>query len=381
MANTKLNTPVVVNEYADDYDKGLLVPNNITVYSPKADKEKDNYGIVRWSDIASDTNSKIEAHNINPDAHKEVFNTKVDKTSTHANSTGTIMNVGDTLGNVLVSVNDNSNGLDENSLVINKEGIQLRGYHTHTEQVGSAPPFHVVNDSGIDITPQEVTVKHSDGSKGRIATEKHVADIADTKVDKNVTIPDRGNTSIYSNGSDIKISATADVNTAVNKVHSDIDMNYSGLSLSSANSNNSDTDSDILLTPGFAVISSTIVRIKGQEVTAEKNGVQGIVAIMPDVEESLKTSKLYTDSRINAIKKSVGYVFDTFNNFTKWIAGTYVREDGLTTSDLNIGDDIFIVEEGTPDYWVKSKSDPMTIADFAPYESGDYKPTITWLEG
>ena len=45
----------------------------------KADKEKDNYGIVRWSDINSNTDSKIDSHNTNPDAHKEVFNTKVDK--------------------------------------------------------------------------------------------------------------------------------------------------------------------------------------------------------------------------------------------------------------------------------------------------------------
>ena len=91
--------------------------------------------------------------------------------------------------------------------------------------------------------------------------------------------------------------------------------------------------------------------------------------------------KGYVDNKVTEIKKSVGYVFDTFINFVSWIDGSYTRHDGVTVNDLNVGDDIFIAEEGIPDYWVKSKSNPMTIADFAPYESGDYKPTITWLEG
>ena len=130
-----------------------------------------------------------------------------------------------------------------------------------------------------------------------------------------------------------------------------------------------------------SVIDSNIT-ITEEEITVKhSDSVKGRIATENYVDNKSTADRVYTDSRIDAIKKSVGYVFDTFDNFTKWIAGTYVRDDGVVVNDLNIGDDIFIVEEGVPDYWVKSKSDPMTITDFAPYESGDYKPTITWLEG
>lgn len=107
----------------------------------------------------------------------------------------------------------------------------------------------------------------------------------------------------------------------------------------------------------------------------------GEIATKPYVDAKDELVKGYVDNKVTEIKKSVGYVFDTFVNFVSWIDGSYTRPDGVVVNDLNVGDDIFIVEEGIPDYWVKSKSSPMTIADFAPYESGDYKPTITWLEG
>lgn len=107
----------------------------------------------------------------------------------------------------------------------------------------------------------------------------------------------------------------------------------------------------------------------------------GEIATRPYVDVKDELVKGYVDNKITEIKKSVGYVFDTFVNFESWIDGSYTRPDGVVITDVNIGDDIFIVEEGIPDYWVKSKSSPMTIDDFAPYESGDYKPTITWLEG
>lgn len=106
----------------------------------------------------------------------------------------------------------------------------------------------------------------------------------------------------------------------------------------------------------------------------------GEIATRPYVDAKDELVKGYVDNKVTEIKKSVGYVFDTFVNFVSWIDGSYTRPDGVVVNDLNVGDDIFIVEEGIPDYWVKSKSSPMTIADFAPYESGDYKPTITWLE-
>lgn len=106
----------------------------------------------------------------------------------------------------------------------------------------------------------------------------------------------------------------------------------------------------------------------------------GEIATRPYVDAKDELVRGYVDNKVTEIKKSIGYVFDTFVNFVAWIDGSYIRPDGVVVNDLNVGDDIFIVEEGIPDYWVKSKSSPMTIADFAPYESGDYKPTIMWLE-
>lgn len=121
----------------------------------------------------------------------------------------------------------------------------------------------------------------------------------------------------------------------------------------------------------------------GSKVEYTKSGDEfnGEVATRPYVDAKDELVKGYVDNKVTEIKKSIGYVFDTFVNFVSWIDGSYTRPDGVVVNDLNVGDDIFIVEEGIPDYWVKSKSSPMTIADFAPYESGDYKPTITWLEG
>lgn len=59
------------------------------------------------------------------------------------------------------------------------------------------------------------------------------------------------------------------------------------------------------------------------------------------------------------------YAFETYANFTDWIAGTFERVDGILPTDLEIGDEILLVETDKPDYWLKSQSDPITIADFA----------------
>lgn len=80
----------------------------------------------------------------------------------------------------------------------------------------------------------------------------------------------------------------------------------------------------------------------------------------------------YINNKISEIKKSVPYVFDTYQHFIDWLAGTYIREDGSLPKHLKLGDDILIAEQDVADYWVKSISSPMTINDFAKYETGDY---------
>ena len=62
------------------------------------------------------------------------------------------------------------------------------------------------------------------------------------------------------------------------------------------------------------------------------------------------------------------YVFETEQDFFDWLNGTYTRVDGVIPSKLNIGDVILIKEQNVPDYWVDSKSSPMTIDNFSEYE-------------
>ena len=70
-----------------------------------------------------------------------------------------------------------------------------------------------------------------------------------------------------------------------------------------------------------------------------------------------------------AMGGSLSYVFETREQFISWLDGTYTREDSFKPESLKIGDMILIEEMGVPDYWVKSKSSPMTINDFREYEA------------
>lgn len=73
----------------------------------------------------------------------------------------------------------------------------------------------------------------------------------------------------------------------------------------------------------------------------------------------------------NAIEKreTKSFVFDSQTHFFDWLSGTYTRSDGVVPNDLVVGDDILITEASVPDYWVKSETRPVTIANFEPYES------------
>lgn len=59
----------------------------------------------------------------------------------------------------------------------------------------------------------------------------------------------------------------------------------------------------------------------------------------------------HEDIRALANKKANSLVFDTKEQLDSWVAGTYSRPDGKTTSDLKVGDNLYIVELGVPDYW------------------------------
>jgi hypothetical protein len=78
----------------------------------------------------------------------------------------------------------------------------------------------------------------------------------------------------------------------------------------------------------------------------------------------------------NEIKKAVdreastAYVFDTESNFIDWVNGLYTRPDGVTVSKLKLGDEIWIKEESTPDYWYSDdKVKPVTMSNFSKIEA------------
>lgn len=49
--------------------------------------------------------------------------------------------------------------------------------------------------------------------------------------------------------------------------------------------------------------------------------------------------------------KARSLVFDTEQQLKSWVASEYSRPDGKTTADLQIGDNLYVVELGVPDYW------------------------------
>lgn len=58
-----------------------------------------------------------------------------------------------------------------------------------------------------------------------------------------------------------------------------------------------------------------------------------------------------TEAKTIAMGKANSIVFDTKEQLDSWVAGTYTRPDGKTTADLKVGDNLYIVEVGVPDYW------------------------------
>lgn len=67
---------------------------------------------------------------------------------------------------------------------------------------------------------------------------------------------------------------------------------------------------------------------------------------------------------------SQSFEFETLQDFTSWLNGEFTREDKRTVDDLQIGNDVYIVDTNTPDYWCKSITKPFTIENnFEPLET------------
>lgn len=64
-----------------------------------------------------------------------------------------------------------------------------------------------------------------------------------------------------------------------------------------------------------------------------------------------KTNTNVTEALTIAKGKNRALVFTTFQELNDWINGEFVRDDGKTTADLQVGDNLYIVEVGVPDFW------------------------------
>lgn len=122
----------------------------------------------------------------------------------------------------------------------------------------------------------------------------------------------------------------------------------------------------------FSGAGSDIKLIYNKNTNGTNDKYNGEISTVPYVDYNTDLLREYVDDKITNVKKSAAYVFDTFEQFEQWINGVYVRpDDNATVNDLHIGDEVFIKEEGIPDYWVASILKPFTLDNFIAYESGE----------
>ncbi len=62
-------------------------------------------------------------------------------------------------------------------------------------------------------------------------------------------------------------------------------------------------------------------------------------------------AELASEARSIALGKANSLVFDSLEQLQSWVAGEFSRYDGKTTHDLKVGDNLYIIEVGVPDYW------------------------------
>ena len=123
----------------------------------------------------------------------------------------------------------------------------------------------------------------------------------------------------------------------------------------------------------LGTVNKTVVgginELKNQTVTNAED-IQQADNEIANIKDNYATKKFVNDLYGTiSMGGSKSFVFTTMQQFLDWLDGTYTRPDSVTPQNLNIGDIILIVDKGVPDYWVKSKSTPMTINDFAEYEA------------
>ena len=334
-----LDTPGIAS-----YDKDDFVLNNGKVH------------------LAKDIDEEIAKHNIDPDAHKNLFDTKVDKIAVYRDNkwVGRVHNDGLA---VALSTSFHPNGSEtlgvtsSATVAVQTEHAWLHAYNDENDSRAYLEPDHFRIETKTPGEANYITLLKIDKNSIQFKDEKLATQVDVNKKVDIETVRDVG----------YNLMPGGRFNGIVTNT-----FNTEGIMSIESKAEGTNNDTIRLV---FDATRSKLTYNKTSDIT-----YNGEVATQPYVDNKSVADRLYVDTKITEVKKAVPYAFDTFMNFIDWLAGTYVREDGAVPSDLNIGDDVLIVEDGVPDYWVKSKSDPMTIDNFAPYESGDYKPTITWLE-
>ncbi len=103
---------------------------------------------------------------------------------------------------------------------------------------------------------------------------------------------------------------------------------------------------------------------------AEEQVMKGIEAHNSSTNSSAHPNlvSMVNEAKSIAMGKATSLSFSTKSELESWLSGNFTRTDGKTTADLNVGDNLYIVELGVPDYWWDG-----TTAR----ELGAEKPTLT----
>ncbi len=60
---------------------------------------------------------------------------------------------------------------------------------------------------------------------------------------------------------------------------------------------------------------------------------------------------LANEAKQIALGRATSLCFETESQLIAWVEGQFTRSDGITASDLKIGDNLYVIELGVPDYW------------------------------
>lgn len=61
--------------------------------------------------------------------------------------------------------------------------------------------------------------------------------------------------------------------------------------------------------------------------------------------------EIANEAKAIALGKANSLCFTTKAELEDWVSGDFVRADGITVGDIKIGDNLYILELGVPDYW------------------------------